>query len=126
MVSKNDIQQVMKDYVQHRDGDRFVLEFSKVSYDIEKRGDSKAVDLSRRVQAKLAEVYAGHMSQTLLYNWAADMAEPSMVAYYYMNVVVAFYDSVNRAAVVEKGFQTWVGSSGRSHGAVFGSVGRPA
>lgn len=60
MASANQIREVILSFAQHRDANRFVLEFSKLSFDIRNHGSDEAVQLADAIQSKLADVSVGH------------------------------------------------------------------
>ena|ERR1700733_10030640 len=120
MISANQIREVISGFLEHGDVDRFVLEFSKVSFDIRRRGTAAAADLVKTVEAKLAEAYVGHLSVTSMRGALEDIGKPAAVGYYYLNASAFSSNSVNSPAVVEKAFPAAAGVSGTSPGVVFG------
>jgi hypothetical protein len=122
MVSENDILGAIKSYVEHKDGQKFMLDFSQLAFNIHLCGSKPAIDLARRVEGKLAGVYCGHLSELVFRNWLRDdISKPSLVA---NNVSEAAWpaEPVNLAAVVEDQPLEWAEPSGRSLGVGFGST----
>lgn len=62
MVSASQIREVVAMYLSHNDSDRFVLEFSKLSYNIHKDGDAEAVALAQAIEFKMADLRSGCIS----------------------------------------------------------------
>lgn len=60
MASANQIREVILSFAQHGDANRFVLEFSRLSFDIRNHGSAEAIQLADAVQSKLADVSVGH------------------------------------------------------------------
>ena len=77
MVSVNQIREVVLDYVNNGDSDKFLLAFSKLSFNIRSNGGRAAIELARMVESKLAEVYVGHASQDALRRTLRDLVQPS-------------------------------------------------
>ena len=74
MVSANKIREVISSYVRDGDFKQFVLEFSKLSFNIRQSGEAAAIDLSKRIEAILAEVNVGHMTLEGFRNSIGDVA----------------------------------------------------
>jgi len=72
MVSPSQIRDVISHYVRGGDANEFVLEFSKLSFDIVQRGSPAAVELAGKVECKLAEMYVGHLTQAAFRLWLRD------------------------------------------------------
>lgn len=60
MASANQIRQAILDFVGHRDPNRFVLDFSRLSFDLRNSGDVEAIQLSAAIDGKIADVSVGH------------------------------------------------------------------
>jgi hypothetical protein len=86
MASANEIREVILSFAQHRDNNRFVLEFSTVSFDIRRHGSPEAIQLADAVQSRLADVTVGHgrkqdlcAAVSMLAGNVAQEAEPVVV-----------------------------------------------
>ena len=107
---------VQKFVAQPKDLDAFVSAFSKASFNIQKQGDSAAIQIANAVEVHLADVRAGFMSIADLHKSLCELLAPPLVGYYYVASAAAFSQSVNQPAVVETGFPA--ASSGTSRAAV--------
>jgi len=112
MVSDHQINELALSYVHDGDLKKFVLEFSKLSFNIRQHGNPAAIENAKIIESKLAEVYAGHLPQVGFRNWLRDSANVSPVGYSSMGAAAAFFNSVNRPAVVEKSFPALAATSG--------------
>lgn len=63
MVEARQIRDVIADYLVRGDGDEFALEFSRLSYNIHKRGSDEALRLAERVEFLLADLHLGCISK---------------------------------------------------------------
>ena len=54
MVSANQIREVVSAFELHGDPNRFVLEFSRLSFDIRNNGDPEAIQLACTIEDKIA------------------------------------------------------------------------
>jgi hypothetical protein len=59
MVEASQIRDVLASYFEHLDGDKFVIEFVKLSYNIHKFGTPEAISLANEVEFRLADVACG-------------------------------------------------------------------
>jgi hypothetical protein len=73
MISINQLRDVVANYIAHRDLERFVREFSPLSFDIRQRGDSDAAALAKGVEATLAELHVGHLNRDSVRARLADL-----------------------------------------------------
>ncbi len=62
MVEAGQIRDVVAAFVIHRDADRFLSEFSPLSYNIHKNGTQEAMDLANAVESRLASLRGGCIS----------------------------------------------------------------
>jgi hypothetical protein len=76
MISASQIREVVWDYINNGDAQRFVLEFSQLSFNIRQTGTVAAQDLSRNIQETLAQVYLSHMTQPALKAWLRNNVAP--------------------------------------------------
>jgi hypothetical protein len=118
----NPIREIVDKFLsQPSDLDSFVAAFSNASFNVHKSGATEAVKLANQVEACLADVRAGFISVAELPRTIKELLDPSAVGYYF--TATSFSQTVNRPAVVEKGFpERRVAASGTSTGVVFGSA----
>lgn len=62
MVNANQIRQVLADYFSSGNAEKFMLDFSALSYNIHKDGEPEAVALATKVIGKIADLHAGCIS----------------------------------------------------------------
>ena len=72
MVSANQIREVVSRYVGDNDLQRFVLEFSSLSFNIHKCGSKEAIRLAGDIESKLARSTRGHSHISDLRTWLRD------------------------------------------------------
>jgi hypothetical protein len=63
MVEAGQIRDVVADYMVHGDGNRFVLAFSVLSYNIHRKGSDEAVILADRIEFLMADLNLGCLSK---------------------------------------------------------------
>ena len=80
MVTVDQIREAVLNYVRDGNADSFVLEFSKLSFDIAQRGEPEAIRLAKLVEGKLAQAYAGHLEQKGLRGSLADLFQRIEIA----------------------------------------------
>lgn len=105
MVSASQIREVIVSYEQHHDSSRFVLEFSKLSFDVQRDGSPEAIRLSRSIENKLSEVHVGHRSVEELRRAVVALVDLKPTDNYVIAAPLGFFESVNQPAVIEKGWQ---------------------
>ena len=69
MTSLNEVHQVILEFVQHGDADKFVVEFSKLSFEVPLGAEQAAIDLIAMVDSKVSQVYVGHISLYAFREW---------------------------------------------------------
>ena len=69
MTSLNEVHQVILEFVQHGDADKFVVEFSKLSFGVPLGAEQAAIDLIAMVDSKVSQVYVGHLSRSAFREW---------------------------------------------------------
>lgn len=74
MVTANQIKSIVRDFLSHGDPNRFVTEFSRLSYNIHKHGDPEAVKLANRIECSLADVRGGLISKGTLLDSLREIA----------------------------------------------------
>jgi hypothetical protein len=62
MVSAYQVREVVAGFVQRANLDDFVMEFSKLSFDIRNNGDPQAIEMAKNVEDQLALLHVGHLS----------------------------------------------------------------
>ena len=123
MVSASEIHRVVTDYFSHQDANRFVLEFSRVSYNIHKNGSPEAIRLANEIESNLADLRGGFISKSVFLQNLEDLVKPFANSYVVM--VLNCSSSVNQPAVLENQSQVSAGFFGTSPLAGFGLVARP-
>ncbi len=120
MVSARQIREVVARFLSHNDSDKFVLEFSALSYNIHKNGDAAAAALARVIEFKMADLRSGCIQRAAFVNALRELitVSPSSNS----RVFAQLSDPVNRQVVVEEAFQGWSVASGTSPSVVFGST----
>lgn len=64
MIEARQIRDVVADYLVHGDGNKFVLAFSVLSYNIHKRGSDEAIALANRIEFLMADLHVGCLSKS--------------------------------------------------------------
>jgi hypothetical protein len=77
MVSIRQIREVVAGYLSHRDLERFVREFSPLSFNIRQQGDADAIALAKGIEATLAELHVGHLNKDSVRARLAGVLTPS-------------------------------------------------
>jgi hypothetical protein len=77
MVSAVQIEEVIASYIVSGDLRKFVLDFSRVSFNIHKSGTPEAIRLANCVDARIAELNVGHASEDMFQRWMADLDRAS-------------------------------------------------
>lgn len=80
MVTTNQIAEVVHNYLLQPDANNFVIEFSRLSYDILEHGDPDAVKLANRIEGYLADVRAGLISKTAFADSLRALVPPPIYA----------------------------------------------
>jgi len=115
MVTIDQIREAVLKYLAHGDANRFVLDFSRLSYNIHTNGDSDAQLIADRIESKLADVRAGFASKDDLLEFVSTLVNP-YVANNFVSVV--FFQApthpVNLSAELGTACPAWVGFSGTS------------
>ena len=73
MVTVNQIREVAYGYIQRGDIQEFLLEFSKLSFNIHQHGELEAIELAKRIEDKLAKVHAHPISQDEFRDWLREL-----------------------------------------------------
>lgn len=122
MVFSSEIRKVISDYLSEKNADKFVSNFSVLSYNIHKNGNLEAVRLADEVESKLADRRGGFVSESVLLENLRDLIKPSANTYATVAVVFVQAGSTNQPAVVENPFQGSVGFSDTSLAGVRGLI----
>jgi len=69
MIGLNEVHEVILEFVQHGDADKFVVEFSKLSFGVPLGAEQDAIDLIAMVDSKVSQVYVGHISRSAFREW---------------------------------------------------------
>ncbi len=110
MISASQILAAVAGYLSHNDSDKFVREFSALSYNIHKNGDAEAVALARAIEFKMADLRSGciqkpsfliALRQILIENLLASNVRASVSL-----------EPINVPAVVESASPAWAESFG--------------
>jgi hypothetical protein len=120
MASASQIRESVSSYLQHGDADKFILEFSALSYNIHRHGNPEAIRVANEIESKLADLRGGFISKSVFLESLGDLVKPSA-----NNYVVMYLDcsgSVNQRAVLENSSLEWAGSFGTSLGVGYGSA----
>ena len=120
MVSSSQIREIASSYLSHNDADRFVIEFARLSYNINKNGHAEAIELANKIESRLADMRAGLISKSVFLVMLRDIAMPSLSVNRCAILISQFDDQVNQVAVVEKAFPAE--SFGTLPEVVFGSA----
>ena len=80
MVTANQINEVVLDYLFHDDANRFLVEYSRLSYNIGERGDAVAIALVNKIETHLADVRAGVISRTAFKDALRNLSIPIYVS----------------------------------------------
>lgn len=62
MISADHLRKIAASYLSDNDADKFVLEFSAVSHNIQQNGDAEALELANEIDRKMADLQSGHIS----------------------------------------------------------------
>jgi hypothetical protein len=119
MISADQIEKVISAYVADRDLRKFVLEFSRLSFNVRNNGQPKAIKLAKDVECKLAELHVGHASEDMFRDWMEELVRKPVAANSYISASQVFVVSVNRL-VEERAFPEVPVLAHTSPGVVFG------
>jgi hypothetical protein len=114
MVTTSQIQDVISNYLSHGDANKFVLEFSRLSYNIHQQGDPESIRLANQIECKLADVRAGLASRTDLLDFVGSLVNP-FVANNFVSVICFQVPSQ------PLNFQTVLGTASRASVGFFGT-----
>src|SRR5438552_10179873 len=98
MVSAGQICEIIRNYVSQGDANKFVLDFSALSYNIHKSRNAEAIRLANEIESKLADLRGGFISKSVFLESLRDLVKPSANSYVIM--VVDCVRSVNQPAVL--------------------------
>ena len=118
-MSAGQIREVISSYVSKGDADKFLLDFSVLSYNIHKLGNPEAIRLANEIESKLADLRGGFISKSIFLESLRNLIKPSANSY---AVLVTYSGSLNQVAVLENPLQGWVGFSDTLRGVGCGSV----
>jgi hypothetical protein len=76
MVDINQISSVVSNYLSYGDAERFVLEFSKLSYNIHKHGEPDAIELANSIESKMADLRSGLISKPEFSDFLSNLVNP--------------------------------------------------
>lgn len=106
MISADQIRQVISDYLSDKDSDKFILAFSRLSFNVRKLGDVEAISLADKVQFKLASAYSRHIPRDVLMKELAILAEQPVLrcsvminGNYWISPPLANYGVINQTVV---------------------------
>ena len=95
MISANQIREVLSKYLSGGDAEKFVLNFSGLSHNIHKNGDSEAIELANKVELKLADLRGGFISQSVFRDHLRELAfVPAVLSYHSTSPMTASCGSV--------------------------------
>src|SRR5260370_1584011 len=95
MISANQIREVLSKYLSGGDAEKFVLNFSGLSHNIHKNGDSEAIELANKLELKLADLRGGFISQSVLRDHLRELAfVPALISYHSTSPITASCGSV--------------------------------
>lgn len=69
MIDLNQVHQVILEFVERGDADKFVVEFSKLAFGVPLGAEQGAIDLIAMVDSKVSQVYVGHISLSAFREW---------------------------------------------------------
>jgi hypothetical protein len=120
MISADQIRKVVAAYVSDNNSDKFVRDFSALSYNIHKSGNAEATSLARSVEFKMADFRSGCITKSAFLDELRILIGAPSAAN--RRVFGQFSDPVNRRVVIESDFQGWAAASGTSPAVGFGSI----
>jgi hypothetical protein len=121
MIRASQIREIVSNFLSHGDGDRFVFEFSRLSYNIHKNGDPDAVVIANLIESKMADLNAGGIAknQFLYFLWV--LIQESLSSNSHLSPS-QFFNSVNRPVAAGMPCPVFEAASGTSPEVVFGSA----
>ncbi len=103
MVSAAQMREVISSYLSQDDVERFVLEFSPLSHNIHKNGDSEAIELANKIESKIADLHAALVTKSDFRSFLRQLAVPPFFNAYKVSPLV--YTSSTSAVRVTVGHQ---------------------
>jgi hypothetical protein len=120
MVFAHQIRGVIADYLSKSiDANKFLEQFSALSYNIHGNGEAEAIRLADSVESYLVDLRAGCIGELEFRSILRDLSHINDVNVFH--VPMSFPVSVNHVSVVEMAYQGTSASSGTSRGMAFGS-----
>ena len=113
MISASDIRDVLVRYLSQEDAEKFVRDFSALSYNIHKNGDAEAIGLANEIESKMADLHSGLISLSDFSDFIRALVNP-FVMNVSVPVVMMTSGSINFAAEVGTAFPAWAGFFGTS------------
>jgi hypothetical protein len=98
-VTANQINEVVSNYFLHGDVNKFIVEFSPLSYNIHKTGEQDAITIAYKIESRLADLRAGFITKLAFSDFLSDLINPFVLNF---SVPIAIFqpeDFIRLAAV---------------------------
>jgi len=113
MISASQIREVVARYLSQEDAEKFIQDFSDLSYNIHKNGDAEAVALASMIESKMADFHGKFISAADFSDFLRGLINP-FVMNISVPVMISTTGAVNFAAGVGMAYQAWAGFFGTS------------
>ena len=124
MASASQMLESISAYKAHGDVDRFVEDFSALSYNIHKHGNAEAIRLSNEIESLMADLRGKFISKSVFDEALSELTKP--FASSYVMAVTDICMQTNQLVVLGTSSRAgWLESFGTLPGAVFASADHP-